>query len=176
MTSSNAERIRRKLERAEAKEAAAKSLSRALARTGATQTDVADRLGLAASKAQRWSDPASGEVMTIADLAVLLRDPALRPLALELLRELASSAHLAIVEKPEVAAPDAGTLLAAQASRESADVVAAILESHADGHLSPAEGERLIREGRELAIVGLTVEALGERVVRERGVRLKVAS
>lgn len=175
MTLSATERARRKVEREEAKETSARSLGRALSRTGTTQTEVADRLGLAPSKPQRWSDPGSGETMSLADLAVLLRDPRLRGLAVEVLRDVADDAGLAVIEKPTVGAIDAGTVLAAQASRESADVVAAILESHADGELTVDEGERLRREGREMALVGLTVEALGEHVVAERGVRLRVA-
>lgn len=173
MSSSATERARRHARREEAKVEAARDLTRALADTSTTQTQVAAVCGLAPSKPQRWADPDAGETMTVADLALLLTDETTRALALELLSSLAERAACVIVAAPAVASPSEGLALVAKAARESADVIAALVESHADGQLTPDEGSRLAVEGRELAVVGHTVAALGQRVVRERGLWLR---
>lgn len=120
-------------------------LTRVLADTDTTQTQVAEACGRGRQKATRWCDPEDSLVPTVADLRLM---PA------EVVRGLlvwVGAAHgLRVVDEVDDEATQADYVHAlAHMVKETADVSATFAEAIADGAVTPAEARCVVREADE---------------------------
>lgn len=119
----------------------ARVLRRSLDRHDVTQGQVADSVGIAASKVGRWCDPTAAERPTIADVTLMPR-----PIAITLLRWAAEAHGVEVVDAIAVETVSDHLRHLYTCIREGADVTSTYASAIADGQIDATERRQLIAE------------------------------
>jgi hypothetical protein len=159
-----------KADRERRKSIVARSLSRALAAVGASQSMVAATLGLSTTGFARLLDGEANHALTVADALGL--PPLVRRHIADLLAE---SLGCVLAEVPAAVGAETDLALAIDAQRETHEALAAHLSAIADGHITRAEAVGLQREVRQAQSRLAAIAQLAERALREGvvGTRLR---
>ena len=130
--------------RATSRATASRVLGRALFSEEITQHDLADRCGVPPQKTQLWTDPKKAQAPYVADVPQMPR-----PIAMALLSWAAEAHRATVVDEIEAGCDLDHMGHLHRILKEGADVSIAYSGALADGHITPAERERIISEIRE---------------------------